>query len=273
MMDGMTTAISTLVQALDRPLGWLLAIPRDLALVLFAALTALLMTVARRYVTNQNLLHRCVVDLKRLKELLHAARNTNDNASISRYRTTVSQIKGIQLAADLRVLVAVIVPLGVLATWATERFDYLPIAIDEDVVIRAHFPVSSIGRIAHVVPDPAFDLKVSPIAIVAADLSDPTQGVAEWTMRPRLTGSHTVVIRHERETATHKVKIGAATYDLPIQIQKCSRISSTEVGIRRYLPIGYSLGGNIVNFPPWLMAYLILTLGMTPVIKRLLKVS
>ncbi len=273
MMEAITVVCSTLAEALDGPLGWLLAIPRDLAVVLFASLTALLMTLARRYVTNQNLLHRCGVDLMRLKALLRASRKSNDKESLSRYRTTMAQIKGIQLAADLRVLVAVIVPLGVLAIWATERFDYLPIAINDDVVIRAHFPVSSIGRIAHVVPDPAFELKGSPVAIVAADSSDPTRAVAEWKMHPRRPGSHAVMIRHERETATHTVKFGAATYEPPIQIQKCSRINSTEVGIRRYLPLGFSLGGNIVNFPPWLMAYLILTLGMTPVIKRLLKVS
>lgn len=273
MMDGLTTVISTLVKALDGPLGWLLMMPRDLAIFVFAALTALLMTVARRYVTNQNLLHRCVVDLKRLKDLLRAARESNDKESVSRYRTTMAQIKGIQLAADLRVLIAVIVPLGVLAIWATERFDYVPIAINDDVVIRVHFPVTSIGRVTHVVPDPAFELMGSPVAIIVADPADPTRAVAEWTMRPRRLGFHAVMIRHERETATHTVKFGTATYEPPVQIQKCSRINSTEVGIRRYLPLGFSLGGNIVNFPPWLMAYLILTLGMTPVIKRLLKVQ
>ena len=273
MMERMTTVISTLVQALDGPLGWLLALPRDLAVVLFAALTAVLMTVVRKIVTNQNLLHRCVVDLKRLREQLRAARNTHDKVSVSRFRTTMAQIKGIQLAADLRVLVAVIVPLGGLAIWATERFDYLPIEINDDVALRAYFPVSSIGRIAHVVPDSSFELQGSPVAIVGTDPTDPTRAVAEWTMRPRLAGSHTVVVRHERETATHTVTFGAATYDSPIQIQKCSRISSTEVGIRRYLPFGFSLGGGLVNLPPWLMAYLILTLGMTPVIKRLLSVS
>jgi hypothetical protein len=273
MMELITAICSTLVKTLDGPLGWLLAMPRDLAIVAFATLTALLMTVARRYVTNQNLLHRCSIDLKRLKDLVLAARNSQDKASILRFRTTMAQIKGIQLAADLRVLVVVIVPLGVLAIWATERFDYLPIALNDDIAIRACFPVSSIGRVTHVVPDPAFELLGSPVAIVAADPADPTRAVAEWTLRPRLPGDHSVLIRHERETGTHTLKFGGATYEPPVQIQKCDRISSTEVGIRRYLPLGFSMGGNIVNLPPWLIGYLMLTLGITPVIKRLLQVS
>ena len=271
-MDGLTALYTLLIQILDLLLGWLLAIPRDLALVIFAAMTAFLMTVVRRYVTNQNVLQRCADDLRRLKELLRIARSSNDKSSVARYRTTTAHIKGIQLAADMRVLIAVIVPLGAMAFWATERLDFLPITIGEETVLRAHFPLSSVGRIAHVVPTPAFELNGSPITIIAVNPVDPAQGLAEWTLRARLAGTHTISIRHEGETATHPVKMGVATYEPPVRIQKCDRISSTENQIRRYLPLGYSLGSTFVNFPPWLVGYLILTLCLTPAIKRLLKV-
>lgn len=272
-MESLANVSSGLVRFLDGPLGWLLDLPRDLTLLLFATMTALLMVVARRFLTNQDLLHRCAADLKRLKELMRAARSANDMQAVLRYRVTIAQIKGMQFAADMRVLAGVIIPLGAVALWAAGRFDYLPIAFDEDVVVRAHCPVSSIGHLAHVVPVAELALKSSPITVVKADPDDSTRGIAEWRLHPEVPGESTITIRHAGESATCQVIIGESTYAPPIQQQSGSRLVATEVMLRRYFPLGSSLGSDYVHLPPWLIGYLILTVALMPVIKRLLKVD
>ena len=111
---------------LDVPLGWLLDLPRDATLLAFSLLTALLMTVSRRYVTNQDLLRRCSDDLRQLKRLSREAKQLGDKPRRQRLRSTVAMIKPMQLIQDLKVLAVVVLPLVVLTLWAVERLDYLP---------------------------------------------------------------------------------------------------------------------------------------------------
>ena len=103
-MATLTQLCEWCIRVLDYPLGWLLCLPRDLTLLLFATGTALLMTLARRAVTNQDLLRRCAADLRRLKELLRGAKQTGDRSQRDRLRGTIGLVKGLQLAADFRVL-------------------------------------------------------------------------------------------------------------------------------------------------------------------------
>ena len=99
-MEMLNSLCAWSVRVIDYPLGWLLWLPRDVTLLLFAALTALLMTLARLAVTNQDLLRRCAEDLQRLKQLLRQTRRLQDKPTRLRLRSTVGLIKGMQLAAD-----------------------------------------------------------------------------------------------------------------------------------------------------------------------------
>ena len=270
MMDAMTHFTDWLVRAVDFPLGWLLAMPRDAGLLGFALLTATLMTVTRRAVTNQNLLHRCSADLRRLKQFMREARKAGDKKWLGRLRTTVGQIKGMQLAADLRVLVVVLLPVAILAVWASERFDYFPPRVGEELVVRASFPVSSIDRITHMVPPPDLELKSTAIQIIRSDLQTPPLGLAEWTVLPMDKGEYAITIRHQGETAVHPLLVGRTIYFAPQQQHPGERLMRSEVVLKRYLPLGFDLGSHWIGLPPWMIGYLVLTLVLVPVLKRLL---
>ncbi len=272
-MDAMTYATQWLIRLIDIPLGWLLLLPRDAGLLVFAAGTALLMTLARRAVTNQNLLHRCSADLRRLKRFMREARKAGDKPWLGRLRTTASQIKGMQLTADLRLLVVVLFPVAFLAIWASERFDFFPPMVDEDLVVRAYFPASSIDRVTHMVPLPDLDLKSTAIQIVRSSLETPPRGIAEWTVRPAEAGEFTIAIRHQGETAIHRLLAGRAIYFAPQQLHAGARLMRTEIALKRYLPPGCELGSRWIGLPPWMIGYLILTLILVPVLKRLLRVA
>ena len=79
--------------ALDYVLGWLLLLPRDLTMLLLALGTTVLMTLARKWLTNQDLLGRCQADLNRLKELIQTARRAGDREAVQRLRTTQTTIR------------------------------------------------------------------------------------------------------------------------------------------------------------------------------------
>ncbi|MEK6262690.1 MAG: hypothetical protein AABP62_29180 [Planctomycetota bacterium] len=273
-MDVLNSLCAWTVRAVDYPLSWLLWLPRDVTLVLFAALTALLMTLARRAVTNQDLLRRCSEDLRRLKQLLREAKQARDKPTMLRLRGTAGLIKGMQLAADMRVLIVVLLPVAMLAIWASERLDFLPPQVDRDLVVRAHFPLSSIEGLTHLVPAAGCELKGTAIQVIRADsASASSSGLAEWTLHPTSAAEDlAIVLRHRNESATHRVAIGHATYRPPIQAHANERLALTEVVLDRYRPLGLNLKTETIGLPPWMVGYLVLTLVLVPTLKRLLRV-
>src|SRR5690242_17736034 len=117
--------------AVDYVLGWLLLLPRDAAIVVIAVLTSLVLTLGRKWCTNQELLGRCAGDLRRLKQLIRQTKASSAapavrRSEIQRMKSTVSLIKLKQLRAEGRVLLVALLPLALLATWGMERLDYVP---------------------------------------------------------------------------------------------------------------------------------------------------
>ena len=70
----------------DPLLGWMLHLPRDLTLVLLAVMTGVIMTVIRRFTTNQDLLRRCKEDKARLGVLMSEAKSVGDKERIKNIR-------------------------------------------------------------------------------------------------------------------------------------------------------------------------------------------
>ena len=271
-MDSMNPFTAWIVRIVDYPLGWILWLPRDLSLLLFAAGTAVLMTLARRVVTNQDRLQRCGQDLQRLKQFMREAQQTQEKTHVQRLRRTIGQIKGMQLAADMRVLVVVLIPVAALAIWATARLDFLAPRVDHDLVIRAHFPLSSIDSLTHLVPASGYELKSPAIQVIQAE-SDASGCVAQWTLHPTTAANDLpIVIRHRHESAIHHLTVGRATYLPPVQTHPHERLTTTEVLLPRYHPLGIHLKSETIGLAPWMIGYLLLTLLLVPAFKRLLRV-
>ncbi|MBC8114624.1 MAG: hypothetical protein H7062_09625 [Candidatus Saccharimonas sp.] len=272
-MEVLNSLCAWSISAMDYPLGWLLWLPRDVTLLLFAVGTALWMTLVRRAVTNQDLLRRCSEDLRRLKQFTREAGQSRDTPTRQRLRGTVGMIKGMQLTADMRVLVTVLFPVAVLAIWATERLDFLPPRVGHDLIVRARFPRSSIEELTHLVPTAGCEWKTSAIQVIRADAESTTNGLAEWTLRPTSVAEDlAIVIRHRNESATHRVAIGRPTYRPPVQAHAIERLALTEVVLDRYRPLGLNLKTEVIGLPPWMVGYLVLTLLLVPTFKRLLRV-
>ncbi len=273
-MDAMTQLCNWIVRTLDIPLGWLLWVPRDVSLFLFALGTALLLTFARRWLTNQDLLQRCAQDLRQLKRLRREVRQSPDKSRLRQLRGTVALVKSRQLRADFQVLLAVLVPLAAIALWAIERLDYLPPRVDQDLIVRAYYPSSSIDELAHLVPARGFELESPAIQLIRPDGQTPPSGLAAWTIRPTAAANDILLtIRHQSDSAEHHVAIGRKTYLPPQQLHENQRRTKTEVVLERYRPLGLNLKTEVIGLPPWMAGYLVLTLLLVPCLKRLLRVS
>ena len=76
----------------DPLLGWLLHLPRDVALAFVAIGTALVLTLVRIFTTDQDMLRRCKRDKKRQKQLLRQAKKGRDTEARARHRATIGEI-------------------------------------------------------------------------------------------------------------------------------------------------------------------------------------
>ena len=149
MLDWINNAILALADPL---LNWLLRLPTDLALVIVAVGTGAIIALSRLFTTNQDLLRRCDQDKKRLKELIREAKRQKDKEAVKRYRTTWNMIGMTTMKEEGWPLLAAIVPIAILGTWCFQRLAFVPPRAGETVPVKAYFPVSAVGELAHVVP-------------------------------------------------------------------------------------------------------------------------
>lgn len=145
--------INQAILALADPLfNWLLCLPMDLTLVIVAVGTGSIITFSRLFTTNQELLKRCADDKQRLKELMREAKAAKDQPAVQRYRLTFNMIGLTTLRQEGLPLLAALLPIAILGTWCFQRLAFVPPKAGETVMVRAYFPVSAVGNLAHLVP-------------------------------------------------------------------------------------------------------------------------
>lgn len=269
----------SILMVLDSLFGAALEWPRDVAIFGLALFTVVVMLVARVLFTNQNLLRRCRADLVQLKRLRKDSKRQHDMPARQRIARTIAQVQWVQLKADLRVLAIVIAPLGALAMWAVERLEYLPVQRGESVTLTARFPLSSVDRVAHLVPlDADWDdeLVTPSLQTITVDPQDDRHGVARWQIQfggkgpPR---QHGLIVRHQGESVTHLLDVGTGKYQPPRQTHDGERIVETFVPYREYRLLGILPGLSWLGLPPWMVAYLLLTIALTPLARRVLRIG
>lgn len=278
----------TIARLLDYPLGWTLALPREGAIAIVALLTSLLLTLVRKFTTNQDRMRRCKLDLARLKVLLREHKRAGDKAAVARTRATSTTVRMIQMRAEGLGLLVSLVPIAALALWAVERLDYLPLRSGEEVTITAHFSPTAIDSVTHLVPAEDFELKSSAVQIVAADPDDAGRGSATWKIAPIPSGETgeaqiargtrsvlatlALTIRHERQSARHVLRVGDNFYEPPVIWQQGGAIVSTQTDLAQARFLGLVPGIPAIGLAPWLVAYLLIAIPLTPLVRYVLRV-
>ena len=255
----------------DSLLGWLLDLPSDAALLTVALGTAAIMTLIRRLTTNQDLLGRAAADRKRLGALIRAAKRRRDKSAVQRHRRTKSQIALKTLRAEGWPLLASIVPVAMLATWAWQRLAFHPPAADEPVRVVAHTPISAAGGVMHIVPRDGLqaDGWIQPVTAVTDD--GPPYGRACWTLRAAAADRpYRLTFRLGERSFEREFRAGGRTYAAPIVYHDDRTVTSLEM--RPLKLFGIVPGLPQVYFPPWLVAYLVIVIPAVVLLKRVFRI-
>ena len=115
---------------------------------------------------------------------------------------------------------------------------------------------------------------VVPLQIVAADPDNKEQGVVSWKLVPDQPVERLeLVVRHEKQNAVHVVRVGGTRYEPPRAEQQGGAIVATEVSLRQAKFLGVVPGIPAIGLAPWLVAYLLLAIPLTPLVRYILGVS
>lgn len=184
----MLDAINRICLAITDPiLGWILYLPRDVALLIVSIGTALVLTLARIKTTDQGLLRRCKHDKKRQKELFREAKKRGDKDARKRHRNTIRQIGLKAIRQEGWPLLASIVPIALIAVWAFAHIAYDTPDPREEITLRMYFPAEAITDLVHMLP-PEEGVRVSNGLIrrveddYAQDGLTVVAGRADWTL-------------------------------------------------------------------------------------------
>ena len=277
----MLERLNEVVLAITDPvLGWMLLLPPSVALIALALLSAVLMLGLRLLVTDQDFLRRCADDKSTLKQLVRRARREKGRRGaredVSRYVATKNMVAIRGLGAEGKMLLAAIVPIALLGTWAMARLAYLAPAAGEPVTMRLYLPVSADGSLAQVVPREGLNCESGWLRAVVPDKTPEGvvhNTVAEWQLVGR-GGTYEVAMRHGRQTYQHTLQVGSRRYSAPVlfhtdapNYDPAVGVPSSEVVMQPVKLFGL-VPGLGAFLPPWLVAYVVLIVPIVLGLKR-----
>lgn len=269
MMEQLTAVCLSIT---DPVLGWLLRIPSDLAIVIVALATSLILRGVRAFTTDQDLLRRAADDKQHLKERMRAARRAGDREAVARFRNIGTQVALRTMGQEWKPLLVSILPVALLATWCFTRLEFHPPRAGEPVAVALYAPVSAIGDAVHIVPQDGLDAD-GWVREIRADRpvgtnSPPANGVAVWTLRGAASvNPYLLQFRCGDRTILSELRVGGTTYAPSLQVHGDGWVSEARMRPVRFLNI--VPGIPLIGFAPWLVAYLIVVCAAFPVIRRI----
>jgi hypothetical protein len=240
---------------LDPLLGGLLAWSPTAALLAVGIGTSFVLTLTRKWSTNQALLACAAADTKVLKQLIREAKQRGDRDAVQRHRATIGQIGILKLKAEGKPLLYSLLPIAILATWAFLRFEFIPPKFGETIPVVAHAPVSAAGDVIHIVPEPGISCEAGWVRVFAVP---PKGEQAEAIWQVRFDENREIIARFRDQTIDSAHPAG------PVTIER---------SLRPFHPFGLIPDFSQIGLPAWLIGYLVVVIPFVPLLKRVLRVQ
>ena len=295
-----------IVHAADWIFGWILYLPRDLKLLSVAVLTSASLTLARKWTTDQEWLHRAATDEIGQNQLRREARKRGDKEAAKRHQDIIARIKMKSLRFEGKPLLWALIPVALLATWAFARLAYLPPRANQPIEVRACVPRAAIGQRAHLAPEPGIEVAGNWIQPVIEDrravssntwdtvgrwIGDrarglchgknaalaaappPTGGAAVWRVILHDTQPHVLKIRYAGRTYEAPLCAGTRYYEEPVTVFPDAPLQSIEVALKPLRLFDFVGSIDWLLLPPWLVAYLLIAIPFVTILRRILRVA
>jgi hypothetical protein len=223
-----------------------------------------------------------------LRELVGQARQRKDKPAIARHRSVSSLVALKQLGQEGWPLLAAIVPVLLLAGWCSYRLAFHAPAANQPIEIVLHAPVSAVGEIVHIVPQDGLQCESWIQPVQSEVVGGIAGGVAHWKVQAAAADRpYRVQLRLREYTWEHDLIVGRRTYANPLVWHDGAGPWASEIRLQPVKLFGVVPGMDFTNvpwlrnlpllgwliLPPWMIAYLLITIPVTFGLKGLLGIK
>lgn len=254
---------------LDPVLNPLLQMHPFLALAIITFVITVIVTVIYKYTTDQKHMKHLKDQQKLFQKEMKGSKQ--DSSKMVDIQKRAMRVNLEYMKHSFKSTLYTFIPVILLFTWLTNHFAYYPIAPNEPFNITATFKTGSAGSVSLEAP-PEVSLSTSTPSLqkIGPELSELPELKAVWTLKGG-TGEHVINIAYNGETYKQKVLITEGrNYLVPVQKVKDSKLSEIKTELRSVKPIEpISLLGW---HPGWFGTYILLSLGFSAGLRKLMKV-
>lgn len=269
-------AYDLFLRVADILLGWILFLPRDLALVAVALLTSLVLVLLRRWTTDQDMLAKAAADKKLLKARMKEAKQQGNRPERQRLTAVSQRIAMKRMKAEGKPLLVALIPIAILATWAFERLEFHPVMPGQTVQVELDMPLSSEGDVVHLVPEDGIEAVDGHVKLLerieSGEMTVICSG-AVWRIRAQQEGRYRLLFRTDDTTYEHPLEVGTGKYAPVLQEHSTSRLTRSRVMLAELRSFGVVPGVPAAGLPAWMVGYLLITIVLFIISKKLLKVT
>jgi hypothetical protein len=177
----------------------------------------------------------------------------------------------VKLKAEGWPLLASVVPVALLATWALFRLEYLPVRPGQRTELVLYTPVTAAGEVVHVVPEDGLKVGGGWVRRIQAVTGDgPPHGLASWDFEAGQERVYKLLVRWQDRTFERDLVVGPRFYALPVVDHGHDVISEWKREPWRWL--GFVPGIGALGLPAWLIGYVVMVVPITLLLKRALGV-
>jgi len=241
-------------------LGLALNLPSFWAILIISAFITILVTVVYKYTTNQREMKQIKDDLKKYQKEM---RETKDTKKLMEIQKKALDLNMKYMTSSFKSTLYTFIPIIIIFAWLNMHIAFAPIMPNTDFTITAQFGEGAKGNIS---------LSTTPeLKILNGATQEIVDNKAVWKLNGD-SGEYKLTVDYNTEEYTHTVMITSEkTYLPPVKIIKDSKLKTITNGNQAIHPFGETF--NIFGWHPgWLATYIILSIGLSTLFRKLLKV-
>ncbi|MBI1935134.1 DUF106 domain-containing protein [Candidatus Woesearchaeota archaeon] len=243
----------------------LLKLPPVWAVIIISFIVSIIITVATKYLTNQELMKKLKEDTKQLQSQLKESKN-NPQKMVELQKKQMEMTME-QFKHSLKPTLITFIPIIIIFTWMGSVFAYENIRPQQEFSVYAAFDDSVSGNAQIEVPDELQVIGDKNASIVPAVINKKSYPKsAKWILKGN-EGGHTIEVSYKDEAQQHIVLItNENKYTQPSEFDGNIKSIGVEYKKRILIPVG------IRDWLGWLGTYILSSLIFTMALRKAFKI-
>jgi uncharacterized membrane protein (DUF106 family) len=241
-------------------LGLALKLPAFWAILIISAFITILVTVVYKYTTNQREMKQIKGDLKKYQKEM---RETKDTKKLMVIQKKALDLNMTYMKSSFKSTLYTFIPIIIIFAWLNMHIAFAPILPNTEFTVTAQFGEGAKGNIS-IASTPE-------LTLVNGAMQEIVDSKAVWKLKGD-AGEYKLTFDYNTEEYTHNVLItNVNEYSVPEKLIKDSKLKKIVNGNKAVHPFGEKF--NLFGWHPgWLATYIVLSIGLSALFRKLLDV-